>query len=310
MLLFAGKPLKTYGGSGISASTSDSVTKKKITSTTSDSISEKNLTSTTSVPTTEPLQTSTNVPVATEKNHVIVPKPTKDTNVMLLFAGKPLKTYGGSDKAPAPTSTTAPAPTSTTAPTPAPTSTSTTAPTPTSTNLPIVTEIPAATPAPEPANDTSTSDTKMEGGGAETQAQLVKRRDENFRAQIETGIVAAIFGSGVAYTIYYLGVLFSTLYALMMAFIVFNICLIIYQAIQKILDASRAVVGGVARTMQTAIDKAVIKLKFGKIKFPTIKLLGFLQGPANSVKRVNDKIPEHAYQVILNIMFAFFSMFD
>jgi hypothetical protein len=277
MLLFAGKPLKTYGGSGISEPTSDSIT-------------EKNLTS---IPITEPLQTSTNVPVATEKNHVIVPKPTKDTNVMLLFAGKPLKTYGGSGTPTVPSTT----PPSTT-------------PTPTPTNVPTASEMSPPATASEPANDTSTSDTKMEGGGAETQAQLVKRRDENFRAQIETGIVAAIFGSGVAYTIYYLGVLFSTMYALMMAFIIFNICLIIYQAIQKILDASRAVVGGVARTMQTAIDKAVIKLKLGKIKFPTIKLLGFLQGPANKVKRANDKIPEHAYQVILNIMFAFFSMFD
>lgn len=220
---------------------------------------------------------------------------------MLLFAGKPLKTYGGSGIT---------TPTSAKAATDTPIKDTPVA-TPAS-NTPIK-DTPVATPATNtPASDSNTSseDSKMVGGNSETQAQLVKRRDENFRAQIETGFVAAIFGSTVAYTIYYLGVLFSTLYGLMMAFIVFNICLIIYQAIQKVLDACRAVVGGVAKTMQTAIDKAVIKLKLGKLKFPTIKLLGFLQGPANKVKAANDKIPEHAYQVILNIVFAFFSMFD
>jgi hypothetical protein len=39
---------------------------------------------------------------------------------------------------------------------------------------------------------------------------------------------------------------------------------------------------------------------------PALKLLGFLQGPTNDVKKADSKIPQTAYEVILLIIKAFF----
>ena len=71
--------------------------------------------------------------------------------------------------------------------------------------------------------------------------------------------------------------------------------------IQKSLNISHAVVGGIANGMQNAIDKAGFRI-FGK----SIKFLGFLQGPTNKVKAADDKIPRTARQVIEAIVYAFF----
>ena len=72
--------------------------------------------------------------------------------------------------------------------------------------------------------------------------------------------------------------------------------------IQKSLNISHAVVGGIAKGMQTAIDKAGFRI-FGK----NIKFLGFLQGPTNKVKAADDKIPRTARQVIEAIVYSFFA---
>uniref|UniRef100_A0A6C0D2N0 Uncharacterized protein n=1 Tax=viral metagenome TaxID=1070528 RepID=A0A6C0D2N0_9ZZZZ len=96
--------------------------------------------------------------------------------------------------------------------------------------------------------------------------------------------------------------IFLNLFSLLMLFIIFNICLIIIMVIQKSLNISHAVVGGIAKGMQTAIDKAGFRI-FGK----NIKLLGFLQGPTNKIKASDDKIPRTARQVIEAIIFSFFA---
>jgi hypothetical protein len=96
--------------------------------------------------------------------------------------------------------------------------------------------------------------------------------------------------------------IFLNFFSLLMLFIIFNICLIIIMVIQKSLNISHAVVGGIAKGMQTAIDKAGFRI-FGK----NIKLLGFLQGPTNKIKASDDKIPRTARQVIEAIVFSFFA---
>ena len=95
--------------------------------------------------------------------------------------------------------------------------------------------------------------------------------------------------------------IFLNFFSLLILFIIFNICLIIIMVIQKSLNISHAVVGGIAKGMQTAIDKAGFRI-FGK----DIKFLGFLQGPANKVKAADDKIPRTARQVIEAIVYSFF----
>jgi len=101
---------------------------------------------------------------------------------------------------------------------------------------------------------------------------------------------------------YWLVWIFLNFFSLLMLFIIFNICLIIIMVIQKSLNISHAVVGGIAKGMQTAIDKAGFRI-FGK----NIKLLGFLQGPTNKIKASDDKIPRTARQVIEAIVFSFFA---
>lgn len=96
--------------------------------------------------------------------------------------------------------------------------------------------------------------------------------------------------------------LFLNFFSLLILFIIFNICLIIIMVIQKSLNISHAVVGGIANGMQNAIDKAGFRI-FGK----NIKFLGFLQGPTNKVKAADDKIPRTARQVIEAIVYSFFA---
>jgi hypothetical protein len=103
----------------------------------------------------------------------------------------------------------------------------------------------------------------------------------------------------------YLVIIFSLLFAL------FNVCLIVWTIIQISLDISRTVVGGISKTMQNAVDKAVIRglnidAKIFKFKTPDIKLLGFLQGPTNKVKDAYNKIPEKTLDVVVLIIKDFF----
>jgi hypothetical protein len=100
---------------------------------------------------------------------------------------------------------------------------------------------------------------------------------------------------------YWLIWIFLNFFSLLMLFIIFNICLIIIMVIQKSLNISHVVVGGIAKGMQTAIDKAGFRI-FGK----NIKLLGFLQGPTNKVKESDRKIPNTAREVIEAIVLSFF----
>ena len=95
--------------------------------------------------------------------------------------------------------------------------------------------------------------------------------------------------------------IFLNFFSLLILFIIFKIWLIIFMIIQKSLNISHAVVGGIARGMQTAIDKAGFKI-FGK----DIKFLGFLQGPTDKVWAADRKIPYTALEVVKAIVYAFF----
>jgi hypothetical protein len=149
---------------------------------------------------------------------------------------------------------------------------------------------------------------KMIGGSGNEGPNLSEIKDNNHRAEIETGITAAIFGVTIAYILYYLGVAFNFLWNVFMILIIFNMALIIYKVIQLSLDISHKVVGGIGKTMQDAVDKAVIPgFNIAGIEVPSIKLLGFLQGPANDVNNANKKFPEKAHEVILSIITGFFN---
>lgn len=137
--------------------------------------------------------------------------------------------------------------------------------------------------------------------------ELLQIKKNNHRAEIETGIIGSIFGPTAAYIIFYIGATFNILYSAFMAFIIFTICLVIYKVIQLGLDISHKVVTGLGKTMQDAVNKAVIPgFKIMGFRIPELKLLGFLQGPANDVKKADSKIPQTAYEVILLIIKAFF----
>jgi len=79
--------------------------------------------------------------------------------------------------------------------------------------------------------------------------ELKKISKNNWRAQIETGFIASIFGSTFAYILYYIMFAISLAFRLFILFIIFNICVIIYKGIQLALDVSHTVMGGVKKSL-------------------------------------------------------------
>lgn len=149
---------------------------------------------------------------------------------------------------------------------------------------------------------------------AEAAEEMIRRAERHTRRinKIHSYLVSMLFyylfyltgpyiRESIGLFFYWIIKIFLNFFSLLILFIIFNICLIIIMVIQKSLNISHAVVGGIAKGMQTAIDKAGFRI-FGK----DIKFLGFLQGPANKVKAADDKIPRTARQVIEAIVYSFF----
>ena len=153
--------------------------------------------------------------------------------------------------------------------------------------------------------------------------EIANQAEINRRASIETSWASIILGTTIGYIIHYVYSIIMLLFKLLLLLIIVIICVVLYKTIQKSLDASHLVLGGVGDTMQQAVDGAVIPgFSIMGITIPEIKLLGFLQGPTDEVKGVKSVIPEKAWQVILAMLESFwnsitnpninidFSMFD
>ena len=140
----------------------------------------------------------------------------------------------------------------------------------------------------------------------------------NWRAYIESGWFAAMFGSTAAYIMYYINFAISLAFKLFILFIIFNICVIIYKAIQKILDVSHTVMGGVKNSIsginnllnQIGINFVVPGISIPAIRFRTGDLFKLnwypfknsLGGPLNKIDSAVRAIPRDATDVIINMI--------
>lgn len=147
---------------------------------------------------------------------------------------------------------------------------------------------------------------------------LKEIRNNNQRAEIETGMVGSTFGSTPAYIVYYSIFAISLAFRLFILFIIFNICVIIHKAIQKILDVSHTVMGGVKNSIsginnllnQIGINFVVPGISIPAIRFRTGDLFKLnwypfknsLGGPLNKIDSAVRAIPRDATDVIINMI--------
>jgi hypothetical protein len=145
--------------------------------------------------------------------------------------------------------------------------------------------------------------------------ELKEISKNNWRALIETGIIGSLFGSTVAYIIYYINFAISISFKLFILFIIFNICVIIYKAIQMSLDVSHKVMGGVKSSIsginnllnQIGINFVVPGISIPAIRFRTGDLFKLnwypfknsLGGPLNKIDSAVRAIPRDATDVII-----------
>lgn len=117
----------------------------------------------------------------------------------------------------------------------------------------------------------------------------------------------------VAYIWYYLWYYFFKFIWLIIIFglliALWSVCQVVWELIGIGIKISKQVVGGLSKTLQDAVNKAIIPglkidAKIFKFRTPDIKLLGFLQGTANSVKRSYNDIPNSQLEVVLKILIA------
>jgi hypothetical protein len=144
-------------------------------------------------------------------------------------------------------------------------------------------------------------------------AELKQISKNNWRAQIETSFIASIFGSTVAYILYYIMFAISLAFRLFILFIIFNICVIIHKAIQMSLDVSHKVLGGIKKTFVGAnnflnkigFDFVVPGISIPAIRFRTGDLFKFNWYPfKNSLIKLNSSKQAFLfvdnYQIVLS----------
>jgi hypothetical protein len=160
---------------------------------------------------------------------------------------------------------------------------------------------------------------ELAGNFSDTDLKELKEiSDNNWRAYIETGLIGTFLGATPAYIAYYVNLAISLAFKLFILFIIFNICVIIHNAIQKILDACHTVIGGVKNVFVDANDflnQIGIKFEVPGINIPAIrfstpplfKLNWFpftnsLIDPINKITAADEAVPRQAMDVIINMI--------
>ena len=159
----------------------------------------------------------------------------------------------------------------------------------------------------KPATQVIQSETFVKKASELSSDDVYDHYKKNKRALIETSWASMLFGSSVGYILFFIGGIIAFVFNIVILLVIISICIVLYSTIQRSLDASHFVLGGVGKTMQQAVDSAVIPgFKIGPIKIPKLKLLEFLQKPTNDVKKAESKIPKKAYEVIIAMIKSFF----
>jgi len=164
-------------------------------------------------------------------------------------------------------------------------------------------------------NKITNTETKPKGPSYKELKEISKN---NWRAQIETGFIGSTFGAPVAYILYYIGFVISLSFKLFILFIIFNICVIIHKAIQKILDVSHIFMGGIKNSVsginnflnQIGINFVVPGISIPAIRFRTGDLFKLnwypfknsLGGPLSKIDSAVRAIPRDATDVIINMI--------
>lgn len=157
--------------------------------------------------------------------------------------------------------------------------------------------------------------------------ELKEISKNNWRAYIETGLIGSLFGSTPAYVIHYVNLAVSLMFKLFILFIIFNICVVIHNAIQMGLDLFHTLMGGVKKSLSD-VNNLLNQIGFDFV-IPGVRLdinaLGIhwnsgdiahinwypftdsLGGPLGDVQSAINAIPRKALDVIIDMILDMFN---